>query len=349
MVLIYGGTAQKFSVYYSKEDGDYRYARRYTDAKSAIIHIRQEIVQLLRDGKTKSLEGLHKAKLSPMFKGKILYLYYPEHYLNVFGERHVDYFLKRTGLKRQRKGKNLIEKRELLVSFKNSDPVMRRWTMYEFGRFLYKSFGGPSKPLAGLSHSTLILPPLGEQNLKPANICTAALPPKSDKRTPRAADGKITLAGIEIQNQKNAQAGKRGEELVIQYERAHLTQNGRKDLVQKVKQVSVSNANAGYDIESFDLNGKLKYIEVKTTTTKFKPGAEFRFHLSAGEWFTARHLSNYHLYIVFDIKSSQPALWQAKNPANLPIGHMDLAPSHFYATVKLEEAKAPASIKSHNK
>ena len=69
---------------------------------------------------------------------------------------------------------------------------------------------------------------------------------------------------------ENKEIGKKGEEKVLEIEKERLRKEGRIDLAMTIKQVSVTNAYAGYDIKSYkDKNSKLneydKLIEVKTT------------------------------------------------------------------------------------
>ena len=54
---------------------------------------------------------------------------------------------------------------------------------------------------------------------------------------------------------------------------------------------------AGYDIRSYDPNGQLKYIEVKTT----KCSSQASFFISPNEIkFSEKKLGNYFLYRVYD-------------------------------------------------
>lgn len=65
---------------------------------------------------------------------------------------------------------------------------------------------------------------------------------------------------------RNRKLGKQGEELMFLYERQRLRSADRPDLAKKVEWTSeVRGDGAGYDIRSFDLNGRERLIEVKTT------------------------------------------------------------------------------------
>lgn len=63
----------------------------------------------------------------------------------------------------------------------------------------------------------------------------------------------------------NRTLGYEGEKLAFASEIANLIAGGRKDLANKVEMVSETNDAAGYDIRSFDLQGKERLLEVKTT------------------------------------------------------------------------------------
>jgi hypothetical protein len=77
-----------------------------------------------------------------------------------------------------------------------------------------------------------------------------------------------------------AEVGLRGELLVVEIEKNYLSLQGRVDLADKIKHVSVDSGDgAGYDILSFFPDGRYKFIEVKST---MKDASE-RFFLSRRE------------------------------------------------------------------
>ncbi len=73
---------------------------------------------------------------------------------------------------------------------------------------------------------------------------------------------------------KDAEIGLKGEQLVLENEKAKMIEHGRNDLLVNIKWVSEYDDSLGYDIESFDFDsdGKEKqiYIEVKTTESNEK-------------------------------------------------------------------------------
>ena len=101
---------------------------------------------------------------------------------------------------------------------------------------------------------------------------------------------------------ENKLTGEIAEERVVEYEIMRLEKNGFKNESEKVKQISVDNSNAGYDIVSFsgkadELELPDRFIEVKGTTTN-----SFRFFWSKNEIETAERLrENYFIYFVSNI------------------------------------------------
>ncbi|HEY3813334.1 MAG TPA: DUF3883 domain-containing protein [Caulobacteraceae bacterium] len=80
---------------------------------------------------------------------------------------------------------------------------------------------------------------------------------------------------------RNRALGKAGEETVLHFERNRLQAEDRADLARKVRWVAQEDGDgAGYDIRSFDRQGRERLIEVKTTTG----GRTTPFYLSRNEY-----------------------------------------------------------------
>lgn len=105
----------------------------------------------------------------------------------------------------------------------------------------------------------------------------------------------------ELEN--NTELGKKGEDVVVEYEKNRLILEGREDLATKVFTTREIAGNAErFDVLSFDKDGNEKYIEVKTT----KGGLNNVFHISENEIeFSEQYQDRYYLYRVynFNIKS----------------------------------------------
>jgi len=78
----------------------------------------------------------------------------------------------------------------------------------------------------------------------------------------------------------NRSLGRAGEQMVIEFERKRLRQAGRDDLAGDIRWVSdLDGDHLGYDIQSFDLDGRQSLLEVKTTNGH----ARTRFWLSRNQ------------------------------------------------------------------
>jgi len=97
---------------------------------------------------------------------------------------------------------------------------------------------------------------------------------------------------------KNKKLGLEGELLVLNKEISYLQSIDRNDLADKVVHISaVEGDGAGYDIKSFDAEGNVKFIEVKTT----KGSANTSFFISPNELeFSKQKPSNYFLYRLYE-------------------------------------------------
>lgn len=97
---------------------------------------------------------------------------------------------------------------------------------------------------------------------------------------------------------KNRQLGLDGELLVLEQEKAALLIAGRPDLADKVMHTSVVEGDgAGYDVLSFFEDGRVKYVEIKTT----RGPASTPFFISPNEVaFSDAHADNFCLVRIFD-------------------------------------------------
>lgn len=118
---------------------------------------------------------------------------------------------------------------------------------------------------------------------------------------------------------KNTELGKKGEDIVVDYEKENLIKKGRKDLAEKVVATRKIAGNAErFDILSYNEDESEKYIEVKTT----KGQLNNIFHISENEVkFSHDYGSKYYLYRVynFNIKTMTADLKIIKGPVEREI------------------------------
>jgi Domain of unknown function (DUF3883) len=101
---------------------------------------------------------------------------------------------------------------------------------------------------------------------------------------------------------RNASLGKAGEEFVAAFEQRRLHALGHTKLADKVEHVASTKGDGlGYDVHSFDENGRDRFIEVKTTAW----GKETPFFISSNELQFSKSFSDqFHLYRVFEFRKS---------------------------------------------
>ncbi len=105
-----------------------------------------------------------------------------------------------------------------------------------------------------------------------------------------------------LREERNRSLGDAGEALVLKYEQARLRKAGRDHLARNVEQVSKTVGDrAGYDIHSYEKDGRDRFVEVKTTRYgKFTP-----FFISAPEVrFSEENAGKYHLYRLFEYRDN---------------------------------------------
>jgi hypothetical protein len=106
-----------------------------------------------------------------------------------------------------------------------------------------------------------VVPPLPAEIFVPPPTLSAP-----NERTPEPLRRLIRKFDPVERDRCNRSLGKAGEEFVVDLERRQLTKADRSDLARKVRWVSAEDGDgAGYDVFSFDLSGRERLLEVKTT------------------------------------------------------------------------------------
>jgi hypothetical protein len=113
------------------------------------------------------------------------------------------------------------------------------------------------------------------------------------------------------QEARNRSLGAAGEEFVVLYEKARLIHAGERRLASMVEHVAVTRGDgAGFDVLSFDVNGRERFIEVKTTDF----GSLTPFFVTRTELETSRRAaSDFHLYRTFEFRR-RPKLFTRQGP-----------------------------------
>ena len=185
----------------------------------------------------------------------------------------------------------------------------------------------------------LDLPDIIDKNLNKTEISTEDLTPTLIEVQPpttinrkinpyeKIEFGRKTKKNYALIENNNKNLGRRGEELVLEFEKQRVTK--LKLDVSKVQWISeIKGDDEGYDILSLNDDGSARYIEVKTTTQ----GIDFHFFISGREVeFSRRNKDNYFIYRVFNLNKS-PNFYTQKGYV---IDSFELFPTEFKASLKV--------------
>jgi hypothetical protein len=136
-------------------------------------------------------------------------------------------------------------------------------------------------------------------------------PPKREEDYPRLHDTPRPKPLLRRKNYLEAEArnrslGRAGEELILRFEHERLWHAGKKKLADRIEHVAETKGDGlGYDIQSFEIDGRERLIEVKTT----RFGAMTPFFTSRNEVNVSDdRQAEYQLYRLFKF-SQQPRLF----------------------------------------
>ena len=120
----------------------------------------------------------------------------------------------------------------------------------------------------GWTHRTLSSRP-ADGMAEAAQLWVGPAPTLTNQPPPDELEQMLHIAkkfDVAARDERNRALGTAGEERVLKHERDTLTAAGREDLAQQIRWVSEEDGDgAGYDIASFDTDGRQRLIEVKTT------------------------------------------------------------------------------------
>lgn len=176
-----------------------------------------------------------------------------------------------------------------------------------------------------LAQVTMVPPKVAD----PATLWVGPPPepsPAEAKETPRLKR-LVRKFDPAIRDARNRALGREGEELVLSYERRRLIAGGRQDLADKLEWTSEERGHgAGYDIASFELDGRERLIEVKTTNGS----ALTPFYLSENEWaFSEERPDAFRLLRLYNFNKG-PAAFELTPPLE---GWVTLTPTNYRATL----------------
>ena len=334
---ITGQPSSKFGVWYSPNENDYKYESRLgNDYKEVFRKIKSYIIDLLDAGKNHNYDDIIANPLNALLKGKILSIYYPNEYLNIFSREHLDYYLRTLDLDTAELMKqDVLYKRNALLGFKNSDKDMKKWSNDMFSIFLWSHF-----PKSPAKSEEMAVKTKEEEYTFPTieNISFVNMELSGGKNvnTTKSHAGKPS-PNYEKEARKYKKLGDRGEYIVMQAEEKRLMKELSMTAAKTKKQikwVSRESDAFGYDILSVNKDKTPRYIEVKATQRKV---GDVDFYYTENEYETAKKYGkNYYIYIVYDIMSANPKVWMLQNPF-VSIEKVIMKPVKYRVEVKIKE------------
>ena len=149
-------------------------------------------------------------------------------------------------------------------------------------------------------------------------------PPPVDPKFAAAVARKYDVAQRDARNRA---LGKAGEERVLLHEKAQLRSANRHDLAEKVRWTAVEDGDgAGYDIFSFESDGRERLIEVKTTNGWDRTP----FHITRNEIAVAdSNRDIWHLVRLYNF-AREPKAFSIRPPLD---AHLALTPTSFLASL----------------
>lgn len=329
--------SNKWGIYYDKHTESYRCTEKWGSAYDgdftpAFRDIKEAILAVLASGRDHDITAIAQNKLANIVKYKLLSVYYPYQYLNIFASNHLNYFLYQFyGDAYDYANKSILQKQSDLIVLKEDDLALRHWDNIKFGNYLYHLF--PNAPKEAQYDKY--------QQVTPKDKTVKAQSPKptvEDKRlasplgSAKHSSQKSRSKADYVENEKRAmKIGMRGEQLVVQAEKERLGKD-HPELARQVEQVSLISDSYGYDIKSFESDGRPRYIEVKTTPDHYQP--QFSFLLTENERRTASQSDNYWLYRVFDINDA-PQIIRLKDPLG-DQRKCKLSPTQYRVTLRVK-------------
>jgi hypothetical protein len=150
-------------------------------------------------------------------------------------------------------------------------------------------------------------------------------PPPLDPKFMAAVARKYDVAERDARNRS---LGKAGEERVLQHEKSILRGAGRNDLADKVRWTAVEDGDgAGFDILSYETDGKDRLIEVKTTNGWERTP----FHVTRNELAVAEaNRDTWHLVRLWNF-AREPKAFAIRPPLE---AHVLLTPTSFLASIQ---------------
>lgn len=139
--------SQKFGVWYSKKYGKYQNTEKYgSSPEEAWAAVKAEIINLVKAGAKEDYAAIRKSMLSPLFRYKILAVYYPEQFITIFSDRHLSYFCRKLQIPLLLEDDTLMLQRKLIL-WKEQHSETKEMSLVMYVKWLYDTLDdGMLKP-----------------------------------------------------------------------------------------------------------------------------------------------------------------------------------------------------------
>ena len=145
---IRNGTPNKYGFYFDPNENKYQTVAKFgsTDTEAATDaaynNVKMAIYELIVAGGKEDYEAIEKNLLSTVLKGKLLCIYFPEKYMNIYSEDHIKFYMNILGIPCD-ETKRYMTWLKQIIDWKNENPITKNWTNHEFSKFLYRGIGYP--------------------------------------------------------------------------------------------------------------------------------------------------------------------------------------------------------------
>jgi hypothetical protein len=313
---ISGSPCSQYGVWYGTHGEDkkvkYRNTKKYGgNVNDAMEALKQSISELYSFGKEKDYESISGSKIGNKFKGKILSTYFPDVYLSIYADDYLDDILRYFNLDNGiTYSDQPIFKQIELLKWKDQNEIMKSWSLIKFAMFLNDELDENFYDKKHKKQKEDLVPPFPDSAL----VYPIEVPDDIDEDFvydhPTAKQHNKTLLDYTKRTIRNKAIGDRGEKIVFDSEIKRVA-GFPKCKGKKVDWVSKRTDGYGFDIISFDEQGKEIQIEVKSTTQRF---GKAELYLTRFEYDIAEQQSNYQIYYVFEVESITPKIWKIAKP-----------------------------------
>ena len=279
---ITGASATKFGIYFGKTKEDptkrYRYTKKFAGnlplegAQGKVYkNVHAQLLNLLDSGRALDFLAVDQNSLSPMFKAKVLSLYFKDLYLPICSQE----LLRDVAQDIDLDSISPSEIQHQALQLRKKSPVFRDWHNLKLTEFLLQRVAGELEGIEALE------------------------PKQPQKRT--KVPNLDHEPDFEELAKKAREKGEKSERYAREWEEGRLVSRGLESLASRILD-RTKKPRYGFDFESFTTAKVKRYIEVKTFSGS-------RFFLSANELRLAQDDEigpNYYFYLVTYDKKDEP-------------------------------------------